>query len=122
MGKARKQLVVKTGPLQPPEADKAAGAASGSGKELKDMTKGPMFRKYFQTGDDDEEGGAGHGELEEALGDGGLAPEDLWAEVRLWGMHAWHAVKEPASERSASVEESVAGCVRPSDGLRHVGD
>lgn len=85
VGKARKQLVVKTGPLQPPEADKAAGAGSGSGKELKDMTKGPMFRKYFQTGDDDEEGGAGHGELEEALGDGGLAPEDLWAEVRRWG-------------------------------------
>ncbi|GLC44160.1 hypothetical protein PLESTB_000901600 [Pleodorina starrii] len=85
VSKARKQLVVKLGSLQPPEPEKAVPAAANGGKDgaagMKELTKGPMFRKYFQTGDDDDAAG-GQGEPEGPLGDGGLAPEDLWSEVK----------------------------------------
>ncbi|KXZ49929.1 hypothetical protein GPECTOR_19g380 [Gonium pectorale] len=86
LGKARKQLAVKLGSLHPPESEKggrgASGEGSGVGNGVRDLTKGPMFRKYFQTGDDDDDAAGGQGEPEGPLGDGGLPPEELWSEVR----------------------------------------
>ncbi|GLI58902.1 hypothetical protein VaNZ11_000684 [Volvox africanus] len=89
LSKTRKQLVVKLGSLQQYEAAKPSPASAGGGKDsahgaggIKEITKGPMFRKYFQTGDDDDDAAAGQGEQEGPLGDGGLAPEDLWSEVK----------------------------------------
>ncbi|GFR46461.1 hypothetical protein Agub_g8036 [Astrephomene gubernaculifera] len=98
--KSRKQLVVKLGAIPPPEPEKppqqqpaakgSSGAASAEGAGgkgasspgMKEMMKGPMFRKYFQTGDDDDEAGGGQGEADGPLGDGGLAPEQLWSELK----------------------------------------
>ncbi|EFJ50595.1 hypothetical protein VOLCADRAFT_103810 [Volvox carteri f. nagariensis] len=85
--RARKQLVVKLGPLNPPAPEKtgsAAGVKDGvhGASSMKEVTKGPMFRKFFQTGDDDDDTAAGQGEQEGPLGDGGLAPEELWSEVK----------------------------------------
>lgn len=86
VAKTRKLLEIKLGSLQPPEPQlpkptASAPAAGGKTNGLREVTKGPMFRKYFQTGDDDDEGPAGQAEPEGPLGDGGLAPEELWSEV-----------------------------------------
>ncbi|KAG2494535.1 hypothetical protein HYH03_007302 [Edaphochlamys debaryana] len=86
LSKSRKHLAVKLGASASAEGDKSpptsSSSSAGGGKEggVKDLTKGPMFRKYFQTGDDDDDGG-GPNEPEGPLGDGGLAPEELWSEL-----------------------------------------
>ncbi|KAG2452581.1 hypothetical protein HYH02_002818 [Chlamydomonas schloesseri] len=88
--KARKQLVVKVGAAgedgkRSPGKDGAGGGAGGTGTGMKagsEVTKGPMFRKYFQSGNDDDDNDSGQGDLDGPLGDGGMAPEDLWAEIK----------------------------------------
>lgn len=82
----RKQLEIKTGSMKEPEPAAPAGGKGGAagpgglgraGGEFKDLAKGPMFRKYFQTGDDDDDGGLGP----EGLSDAGVDPEELWKKV-----------------------------------------
>ncbi|PNW74699.1 hypothetical protein CHLRE_12g486550v5 [Chlamydomonas reinhardtii] len=85
--KARKQLVVKVGSAGAGEEGKRSpgkgGEAGGTGTGMKpEVTKGPMFRKYFQSGNDDDDNDSGQGDLDGPLGDGGMAPEDLWAEIK----------------------------------------
>lgn len=43
-----------------------------------------MFRKFFQTGDDDDDDGS-LSHQESTLDDRGVNPQELWEEVRLAG-------------------------------------
>uniref|UniRef100_A0A7S0RKD5 Uncharacterized protein n=1 Tax=Chlamydomonas leiostraca TaxID=1034604 RepID=A0A7S0RKD5_9CHLO len=77
--KVRKLLDIKTGSIKAPEpaasGKKQADSTSGS-KELKDMSRGPMFRKFFQSGNDDDDD-PGMAEVPETSVD----PDELWSKI-----------------------------------------
>lgn len=69
----RTQLDIKTGsvsdPVLPPD----------EGKELKEVTKGPMFRKFFQSPGEEDDGSASQ-DVQQGLPD--VSPAELWFRVR----------------------------------------
>jgi hypothetical protein len=71
--KIRKQLVVRLGCPQPDATE-----VSPSGSDVKDVNKGPMFRKFFQAQDEEEEEGDEGVPVPEP---GDILPEVLWAQV-----------------------------------------
>jgi len=76
LGKVRKHLVIKTGPLKEPEPEPSKSKETTPIKELKELSKGKMFRKYFQTDDDDDDPSTSNQESQ--LTDAGVNPEELW--------------------------------------------
>ncbi|KAG1661398.1 hypothetical protein FOA52_005692 [Chlamydomonas sp. UWO 241] len=79
--KVRKDVTIRTGSMhEPAPAAEAAGGSSPKGSDgVKDVAKGKMFRKFFQTGDDDDEALS----LQESqLDDRGINPQELWTEIR----------------------------------------
>lgn len=89
--KHRSQLDIKTGTLSesvlPPD----------EGQELKEVTKGPMFKKYFQ-GPGEEETSASQ-ETQADLPD--ISPAELWSRVRgrvcLWAKAGGEGAQENAA-------------------------
>jgi hypothetical protein len=71
--KVRKQLKIQMGSAHEPEPEPFP---KGPSKDLKDVQKGKMFRKFFQTGDDDDDGSLSHQESQ--LDDRGINPAELW--------------------------------------------
>ena len=71
--KHRSQLDIKMGSLSDPMRPHAEG------QELKEVTKGPMFRKFFQ-GPGEEEDAAASQEAPVDLPD--ISPAELWSRVR----------------------------------------
>ncbi len=72
--KIRKKLMVRLGSLQEPEPTPSASSPKSS------SPKGRLFRKFFQTGNDDDDGSLSH--QESMLDDRGVDPYELWFSVR----------------------------------------
>eukprot|EP00967_Tisochrysis_lutea_P133361 scaffold233959_cov21-Tisochrysis_lutea.AAC.2 len=70
LGRHRSQLDIKTGSLSDPVLPPAEG------KELKEVTKGPMFRKFFQ-GPGEEEDTTASQDAQADLPD--ISPAELWS-------------------------------------------
>ena len=80
--KVRKQLELKFGLMT---------AAADPMDSKNEVTKGPMFRKFFQTGDDDDTPSTCS---ETPFMDSGINPDELWRKVRscsccCWGRWWW---------------------------------
>ena len=76
-------------PPAPPPHKGGAGAAGGAGRGsgTPDVSKGKMFKRFFQAaGDDDEdddgEAGGAMSRQESQLDDRGVDPDELWDSVR----------------------------------------
>ncbi|KAF5832702.1 hypothetical protein DUNSADRAFT_11346 [Dunaliella salina] len=71
LGKHRSQLDIKTGSLSDPVLPPAEG------KELKEVTKGPMFRKFFQGPGEEEDATTSDAQVD--LPD--ISPAELWSRI-----------------------------------------
>lgn len=80
--KVRKNLEIKTGSMKEVEQKKDTPK-----KGMGDVTKGPMFRKYFQSGDDDDDPSTAS--YDTVLTDAGVNPDELWSKVRGHDVSLW---------------------------------
>uniref|UniRef100_A0A7R9VAG8 Uncharacterized protein n=1 Tax=Chlamydomonas euryale TaxID=1486919 RepID=A0A7R9VAG8_9CHLO len=82
--KLRKEVVIHTGSLSEPEPVAAVAppkpSTKGEAGGGPDVTKGKMFRKFFQTSDEDDESALVHEESQ--LDDRGINPTELWASIK----------------------------------------